>query len=182
MYGPVIQGKLVRLRPPRDEEAKQISTWFEDMEVTRFLKRRYPPSVEMEKEFLDRTARDPNVIWWAVEHEGRLVGGTGIHAIDWRSGFGTTGTVLADKSVWGKGLGRELMQLRADYAFTQTSLRTLRSGYIEGNTASGRAQRSAGYKEVGRWHDDDFIDGKWVDHILTELRRQDWEKSRPGGG
>ena len=114
MYGPVIQGKLVRLRPPREDEVKQISTWFEDMEVTRFLKRRYPPSVEMEKEFLDRVARDPSVVWWAVEHEGRLVGGTGIHAIDWRSGFGTTGTVLADKSVWGKGLGRELMRLRAD--------------------------------------------------------------------
>ena len=178
MYGPVIEGKLVRLRPPRPDEASALAAWFEDMEVTRFLKLRHPPSVEMEKEFLDRTARDPNVIWWAVEHEGRLIGGTGIHAIDWANGFGTTGTVLADKSVWGKGLGRELMQLRAEYAFMQTALRTLRSGYIEGNTASARAQKSAGYKEIGRWHDDQFVDGKWLDHLLTELRREDWEKSR----
>ena len=155
-----------------------MSAWFDDIEVTRFLKLRFPPSVEMEKEFLDRTARDPNTIWWAVEHEGRLVGGTGIHEIDWKHGFGTTGTVLADKSVWGKGLGRELMQLRAEYAFMKTPLRTLRSGYIEGNFASGRAQKAAGYKEVGRWHDDAFVDGKWLDHILTELRREDWEKSK----
>jgi RimJ/RimL family protein N-acetyltransferase len=178
MYGPVIEGKLLRLRPPMPDEAAEITKWFEDMEVTRFLKLRKPPSVEMEKEFLDRTARDPNVIWWTVEHDGRLVGATGIHGIDWASGFGTTGTVLADKSVWGKGLGRELMQLRAEYAFMQTTLRTLRSGYIEGNTASARAQKSAGYKEVGRWHDDAFVDGRWLDHVLTELRREDWEKSR----
>jgi RimJ/RimL family protein N-acetyltransferase len=178
MYGPVLQGKLVRLRPPRPEEPAELSAWFEDLEVTRFLKLRYPPSVDMEREFLDRVARDPNTIWWAVEHDGRLVGGTGIHAIDWKSGFGTTGTVLADKTVWGKGLGRELMQLRADYAFTQTPLRALRSGYLDGNVPSSRAQRSAGYKEVGRWHDDAFIDGKWVDHILTELLRADWEASR----
>jgi RimJ/RimL family protein N-acetyltransferase len=178
MYGPEIQGKLVRLRPPHAEEVTQISTWFDDMEVTRFLKLRFPPSLDMEKEFLDRMARDPSSIWWTVEHEGRLVGGTGIVAIDWKSGFGTTGTVIADKSVWGKGLGRELMQLRAEYAFTQTPLRSLRSGYIEGNVASGRAQKAAGYKEVGRWHDDAFVDGKWLDHILTELRREDWERGR----
>lgn len=181
MYGPVIQGKLVRLRPPQPDELSQIATWFDDVEVTRFLKLRFPPSVEMEKEFLDRMARDPTTIWWAVEHEGRLVGGTGIHGIDWKIGFGTTGTVIADKSVWAKGLGRELMQLRAEFAFTQTPLRSLRSGYIEGNVASGRAQKAAGYKEVGRWHDDAFVDGRWLDHILTELRRDDWERSRGAG-
>ena len=180
MYGPVIEGKLVRLRPPRAEEAEAIGTWFEDMEVTRFLKLRHPPSVEMEKEFLDRVARDANAIWWAVEHVGRLVGGTSILRIDWKHGFGITGTVLADKSVWGKGLGRELMQLRAEYAFTQTPLRALRSGYLEGNVASARAQKAAGYKEVGRWHDDAFVDGRWVDHVLTELLRADWERSKRG--
>ena len=178
MYGPVIVGKLVLLRPPRPEETPQIAGWFEDMEVTRFLKLRHPPTQEAEKEFMEKLGRDPDVIWWAVEHEGRLVGGTSIVRIDWKHGFGTTGTVLADKKVWGKGLGRELMRLRAEYAFTQTPLRALRSGYIEGNVASARAQKAAGYKEVGRWHDDAFVDGKWLDHVLTELLREDWEKLR----
>lgn len=178
MFGPVIVGKLVRLRPPRPEDVADFATWFEDMEVTRFLKLRNPPSADMEKEFFDRVARDPNVIFWAIEHQGRLVGGTSIGAIDWKSGHGTTGTVIADKSVWGRGLGRELMQLRAEYAFMQTPLRTLRSGYLEGNVASARAQRSAGYREVGRWHGDRFIDGEWRDHVLTELLREDWEKAR----
>jgi RimJ/RimL family protein N-acetyltransferase len=70
------------------------------------------------------------------------------------------------------------MQLRADYAFTQLPLRKLKSGYLEGNVASARAQKSAGYREVGRWHKDRFIDGEWVDHVLTEVMREDWEKAR----
>ena len=180
MYGPIIQGKLVRLRPPKPDEAVAISTWFEDLEVTRFLKLRHPPTVEFEKEFLERIGRDPDAVWWAVEHEGRLVGGTSIVRIDWKHGFGTTGTVLADKNVWGKGLARELMQLRAAYAFTQLPLRKLKSGYLDGNVASARAQKAAGYKEVGRWTADRFIDGKWVDHVLTELLREDWERAHPG--
>jgi RimJ/RimL family protein N-acetyltransferase len=178
MYGPVLEGKLVRLRPPRPEDLAAITTWFDDLEVTRFILLRNPPSSEMEKEFLDRMARDQDTVYWIVEHEGRAVGGTSIGAIDWKNGFGTTGTVIADKTVWGRGLGREVMQLRAAYAFTQLPLRKLKSGYFEGNEASARAQKAAGYKEVGRWHGDRFIDGRWVDHVLTELTREYWEKAR----
>jgi [ribosomal protein S5]-alanine N-acetyltransferase len=178
MFGPIIQGNLVRLRPPQAEEAAAMATWFEDLEVTRFIKLRNPPSVEAEKEFLERMARDPDAVFWAVEHDGKLVGGTSIVRIDWKDGHGTTGTLLGDKTAWGKGLARELMQLRADYAFTQLPLRKLKSGYLEGNVASAKAQKAAGYREVGRWHGDKFIDGKWTDHVLTELMREDWAKAK----
>src|SRR3981189_2037300 len=139
MYGPVLEGKLVRLRPPRPEDAALMITWFEDLEVTRFLKLRYPPSVEAEKEWLEKIARDPDHVQWVGEFRGAAAGTTSIVPIDWKNGFGTTGTVIGDKSVWGKGLGRELMQLRAEYAFTQLPLRKLKSGDIDGNEASARA-------------------------------------------
>src|SRR6266568_3251575 len=143
MLGPVIQGKLVRLRPPRADDVPVMIGWFED-----------------------------------IEHEGRPVGATAIHQINWKFGYGTTGTSIGDRSLWGRGIGKEVMQLRAEYAFTQLPMRKLKSGYYEGNDASARAQAAAGYGEVGRWHRDVFIDGEWRDHILTELLREDWERSR----
>ena len=176
MYGPVIEGKLVRLRPPKADDAAVMITWFEDMEVTRFLLRRHPPSIDEEKEWLEKMARDPDHVLWVVEHKGRAVGVTGIHQINWRDGFGTTGTIIGDKSVWGKGLGRELMRVRARYAFSQLPLRKLKSAYLEGNDASARAQAAAGYREVGRHRMDMFVDGKWRDHILTEVLREDRPK------
>ena len=178
MYGPLIQGKLVTLRPPRPEDVDAMVKWFEDLEVTRFLEMRNPPGLEAEKEWLDRMARDPNEIFWVIEHEGRAVGGTGIHHIDWKHGIGTTGTAIGDKAVWGKGLGRELMQLRADYAFMQLPLRKLKSAYIDGNEASGRAQAACGYREVGRYRSERFVDGQWRDMVATELLREDWASSR----
>ena len=54
MYGPLIEGKLVRLRPPKPDDAAAMITWFEDMEVTRFLLRNDPPSLEEEKEWLEK--------------------------------------------------------------------------------------------------------------------------------
>lgn len=177
MYGPVIQGELVRLRPPRPEDAERMITWFEDMEITRFLLLRNPPSIDQEHEWLNKMAKEPDEIVWVIEFEGRIVGTTAIHAINWKEGFGTTGTVIGDKTVWGKGLGRELMQLRTRYAFTQLPLRKLKSGYIAGNGASAKAQQAAGYREIGRWRADRFVDGEWRDHVLTEVVRTDWEKA-----
>lgn len=176
MYGPVIQGKLVRLRPPMPADAEVMMTWFEDLETTRFLGLRNPPSVEMEKEWLETTAKDPNSVIWVIEVGGVAVGTTGIREIDWKNGFGTTGTLIGDRKVWGKGVGREAMQLRARYAFTQMPLRKLKSSYFDGNVASGKAQVAAGYREIGRHHADRFVDGRWVDEILTEVMREDWLK------
>jgi diamine N-acetyltransferase len=178
MYGPVIQGKLVRLRPPKPEDAPAIIRWFEDMEVTRFVLRRHPQSLDEEKEWLEKMARDPDQVVWAVEHKDAIVGITAIHAISWKNGFGTTGTIIGDKNVWRQGLGRELMQLRARYAFTQLPLRKLKSAYLHGNDASARAQAAAGYREVGRYKADMFIDGSWRDQVMTEVMREDWEKLR----
>jgi len=85
MYGPILEGKLVRLRPPQPADAAVMITWFDDLEVTRFLKLQNPPSLDAEKEWLDRMARDPDSVFWVVEHVGRVVGGTSIVRIDWNT-------------------------------------------------------------------------------------------------
>lgn len=178
MYGPIIQGSQFRLRPPRLEDAPTMVEWFADQEVTALLNMRMAMSVEAEEAWLRRAQDASDLISWVIEHEGRCVGTTGIMAIDWANQHGTTGTLIGDKTVWGRGIARELMRLRADYAFTQQPFGKLKSGYLEGNEASRRAQLGAGYREVGRLHREHFRDGRWLDHILTELLREDWEQAR----
>lgn len=175
MYGPVIQGSSFRLRPPRQDDAPAMIAWFEDLEVTARLGRRFPLSLEEEQEWLRRAAADPDGVHWVIEYEGRPVGTTSIVAIDWANGHGSTGTAIGDRSVWGKGIGGEVMRLRAGFAFRELPLRKLRSGYLEGNEASRRALAAAGYREVGRWRQQHFREGRWLDEIMTELMREDWE-------
>ena len=154
-------------------------TWFEDMEVTRYLNVRMSPSLDQEKEWLDGRAKDPDSIFWVIEVDGTAVGSTGVQMIDWKNGFGQTGTMIGDKTAWGKGVAGELMKLRANFIFTQTPLRKLKSSYIEGNEASAKAQAACGYVKVGRWRKDRFVDAEWRDVILTELMREEWEAKKP---
>jgi RimJ/RimL family protein N-acetyltransferase len=178
MYGPIIQGSQFRLRPPRVEDAAVMVDWFADPEVTAFVNMRMGMSLEAEQAWVRRTQEAPNLIAWVIEHEGRPVGTTSINQIDWANQHGTTGTLIGDKTVWGRGIARELMRLRADYAFTQHPFGKLKSGYLQGNEASRRAQLAAGYREVGRLHREHFRNGRWIDHVLTELLRDDWERDR----
>jgi [ribosomal protein S5]-alanine N-acetyltransferase len=178
MYGPVIQGSNFRLRPLRPADAEVMIVWFEDLEVTARLGHRIVPSLASELEWVERCGNDPNLIHWGVEHEDRLVGTTGLIDISWANQHASTGTLIGDKTAWGKGIAGEMMRRRADYAFLEQPFRKLKSGYLEGNVASARAQAAAGYREVGRLHGEFFREGRWIDMILTELLREDWERRR----
>jgi RimJ/RimL family protein N-acetyltransferase len=178
MYGPVIRGSNFSLRPPRDDEAETMISWFEDQEVTARLKLRFPPSPAMEREWLQTQAKDPNCVFWAIEHAGHLVGVSHIAAINWQHRHAVTGTLIGDTSAWGKGIAREMMRLRTEYAFQELGLHKLSSAYLEGNVASARAQAAAGYKEIGRSRQHFWRDGGWLDLIHTEVLRDDWEAMR----
>src|SRR5919202_499652 len=176
MYGPVLKGKLVTLRPPRLEEAGEMAKWFADLDVTERVLLRFPPSIEQEEGFLKNQATNPNSVFWAIEYEGRLVGASGFDAVDWPNQRASSGTIIGDKSVWGRGLASEVMRLRTDYGFRQLGLRKLTSAFLEGNEASWKAMRKCGYREVGRRKAHYFRNGRWLDEILTEVHREDWEK------
>ena len=177
MYGPTLIGQLVILRAPKLEEAAAIISWFQDLEVTRTILRRFPMSVEDERDWLASMSKAPNDVTWAIEASGRLVGVTGIHQIDWISRHGTTGIIIGDKSAWGKGFATETMALRTAYAFRELNLHKLNSAFLEGNEASWKAMQKAGYRQVGRRREQSWRDGRWVDEILTEVLRADWEKA-----
>lgn len=152
--------------------------WFQDQAVTATLKVQFPLLLEEEEEWLRRMASSRNDVLWAIEREGALIGGSGIHGISWMDRRATTGTIIGDRRHWGKGVGRESMQLRTRYAFTHLPLHKLCSAYHEGNEASRRAQIAAGYHEVGRRREQIWRDGRWHDLVLTEVLREEWLSSQ----
>ncbi len=69
MFGPVIEGERVRLEPPRVVDAATFQRWFADMEVTRYLMHRNPPTLRRRGPLARPLGgRDP---------EGRVGGQTG---------------------------------------------------------------------------------------------------------
>jgi diamine N-acetyltransferase len=176
VFGPVLKGAKVTLRPPIEGDAAKFIEWFADQEVTRYIAVIFPLSLELEDDTIKKMGEAKDTVWWAVEAEGRTIGGTGIHRIDWINARATTGTLIGDKAAWRKGYGSEVMRLRTEYAFRQLNLHKLSSGAFVDNEPSRRALVKAGYREVGIEREHLWREGRWHDHWLCEVLRSDWER------
>lgn len=175
MFGPVLKGQKVTLRPPDAGDAAKFIEWFADLEVTRFLGTAFPLSLQAEEDTIKRLGESKNDVWWVIEAEGKCIGASGIHRIDWINAHAITGTVIGDTSCWRKGYGSEAMALRTAYAFRQLNLHKLKSGAFMENEPSKRALQKAGYKQVGVSREDFWRDGRWHDHWECEILRSEWE-------
>lgn len=173
MYGPVIEGERLRLRPHNEKDAHEFVRMLANSEVTRYLQRQEPPSVRSELDWIQDRATDPNTYGWTLEVEGKCVGAFGFDLIDWRNQVATVGIFIGDPALWGRGIATEAAELVLHYGFTQLPLRKIKSGYLAPNAASGKLQANLG-REVGRWSKEYWRDGEYVDHVLTELTREEW--------
>jgi RimJ/RimL family protein N-acetyltransferase len=109
MTVPGIQGPRVRLVPFEREYIDHVLRWFNDAEVTRYTQRAMPLFRLAEEKFVDRMAESKDDVVWAVLDENESpIGVSGIHRIDWINRNAGTGTVLGERSVWGKGYGSEI--------------------------------------------------------------------------
>jgi len=176
MYGPVLTGATVTLRPPDDSDAQRFVDWFADLEVTRYLLRRTGIGLLQEQGHLKKIGESPTDILWMLEADGRAIGATGIHGIDWVHAHASTGIVIGEKTAWHRGYASEAMRLRTDYAFRQLNLHKLSSSTFVENEPSRRALLKAGYTETGVEREHYFREGGWHDHWLCEVLRDDWEK------
>lgn len=177
MFGPVLHGEKVTLRPPGESDVPRYLEWFSDMEVTRFLGRVMALSREQELDWLKRTGESRTDVVWVIEVDGEAIGATGIHRIDWTNGHGITGITIGAKDLWGKGYASETMALRTEYAFRQLNLNKLTSMAFMENEASKRALTKAGYREVGVHRQHYWRAGAWKDVWVCEVLREDWERA-----
>ena len=178
MFGPVLRGEKCTLRPSRKEELSIYQRWFEDPEVLYFTPRPGPFSDAQEAEWFDRAGEDPNAIQWVIEVDGKPVGFTGIHGINWRHGNGETGIAIGDKSLWHKGIASDAMVLRTAFCFRELNLHKIRTRVFMQNEASKRALQKAGYRESGIQREEMYKDGSWHDIWMGEVTREDWEKAQ----
>jgi ribosomal-protein-alanine N-acetyltransferase len=181
MFGPVLRGERVTLRPANDSDPPLFLPWVSDVEVTRYLGRRTGMALFQEIDFFKRVGESKIDVLWIIEFEGRTVGATGIHEISWQNAHATTGTLIGDKTAWGKGVASEAMSLRTRYAFRELNLRKLVTEVFVKNEASRRALEKSGYRTVGIHKEHFFTGGEWHDIWIGEVLRSDWEKSHPDG-
>jgi RimJ/RimL family protein N-acetyltransferase len=174
MLGPILEATRVRVEPPRPEHLPRFVAWFSDPEVTRYLLRRFPPSLRQEERWLESMASSEADIVWAVvlKDTGTAIGVTALHRIDWRYRHGWIEISLGERTMWGKGYATETLRRCTAYAFEELGLEKVLASVYSGNEASLRMLKKIGYEQCGLLRRNAFFGGEWHDEWLGEILRE----------
>ncbi len=170
------RGKKTFLRPVLREDAKLFIRWINDPEVSRFLLAHHPMMEKHEEDWIDSMTKDKesSTHFVILDERGKPIGTTGLRLGVRKDGVATTGTLIGEKSAWGKGYGTDAKMVLLDYTFNTLNLRKVCSSVLAFNERSLRCQLRCGYKEEGRLAAHIYREGAYHDEILLAVWRDDF--------
>ncbi|MBQ3520594.1 MAG: GNAT family N-acetyltransferase [Firmicutes bacterium] len=168
------QNFIIRETEFRDYE--YFAVWEKDPVVTKYLsfdeERSYEDVVteglynKFNKERIDLTI--------VARQSGEPVGRIYISRIDRHSdSLDITKFYIGDPKLWGKGIGREIMNEVLEYCFTFLHMERVTLDYYTGNKRASTLYESLGFKSEGVARNATKKDGKYYDlHLMSMLRSE----------
>lgn len=162
------------LRAPRYDDVGIYTAFMSDPEVTIWLEDRCQRPVH----FHHALAFVLGEAWCrlAIECEGRFVGMTGLEDYDPCNGVARFFIVVGDHDASNRGLATAVARALVSKGFQELGLRKIVSNYFAPNIASGVVHARAGFFEEGVQRQVAWRRGKWVDHVLVSILRDDWRR------
>ncbi len=169
-----MEGKLVRLRAYEKSDLDSIMKWINDEEVTDFLAGgmlTYPVSSITEEKYIESTAQpsDTNKSFVIETLEGKYLGGTAFHAINWLNRSAGLGITIGDKSCWGRGYGTDAMRLMMRLGFDKMNLHRLWLHVYEYNQRAIASYDKLGFKREGVLRKERFYRGSYYDTVVMGI-------------
>jgi RimJ/RimL family protein N-acetyltransferase len=156
-----------RLREPIDPEEEDAygSSWRREWDGRRYHSREHVAAGYL--------ADEPNAYTWAVEHEGRCIGGTGlrVNTDQHRAAF-WIGLFVA--GLRGRGLGRQTTNLVVDWAFSELGAHRVELEVLAGNHRAIRCYQACGFRHEGVRREAELYPDGWRDFIEMAILQQEW--------
>jgi RimJ/RimL family protein N-acetyltransferase len=172
----VLRGDRVTLRAVERDDLDALWRSTNDLEVE-VLGGGFPPGprsrAAIEAEF-DRSHEDTSKIEFAIEADGKVIGFCGLRDIDTTARHCAFGISIFERDYWGRGYGREALELLVEYCFHHRNLNRVWLDVLEDNERARRAYRAVGFVEEGRLRQDAWNDGRLKDSIVMGLLREEW--------
>ena len=175
-------GSRLYLRPVEETDLPACQRWINHPDIRQYLLTVFPFDAQAERawwEGLDRGNPPSGVILAIVLHDGdRLIGTTGLVAIDWLNRSAETGTLIGEQDSWGQGYGTEAKELLLEYSFDTLALHRVHSRTFEFNERSAKHLLRTGFVQEGRQRDAVFRNGEFHDILLYGVLADAWRARR----
>ena len=174
----MLKSEKVILRPGRREDVARQHEFGQDIELYG-LNCAFPHFSSLEKAQSDFETSiqepDENSEWFAIEADGNYIGNCCLIGLHNRHGNLELGIVIGDRDYWGRGYGRQAIQLLLHYGFHYLGARRIVLTTHAKNERAIRCYRACGFVEEGRPRQAIWIEGEYVDLVNMALLRAEWQ-------
>ncbi len=179
-----LSGSRVYLRPVEKEDLPQFYIWFNDPELRGLTGEVYPTSQAGMEEFYNKIQADPHRVWFGIVlcENDQLIGEAGLLRMfpAWRTTDLTI--IIGEKTAWGKGYGREAIELLLDYAFGYLNFHRVSIGVVGSNQQALRFYERVGFVQEGIQRDGYYHNHAYQDFVMMSLLEDEFrEKMRKKG-
>lgn len=164
------------IRETKFSDYQYFTEWEKDDEIIKYMSydedRSYEDVVtEALYNKMDATKLDFTVV---IRADEKPVGRISISRLDRHfDSLDITKFYIGDKSLWGNGLGREIITEVLEYCFTFLHMERVTSDYYTGNKRAAALYESLGFKDEGLARNAAKKDGKYYDlHLMSILRSE----------
>lgn len=164
----VVEGRRVRLRPPREDDAAAFVRWANDPEFAWYQWGRGPGR------FADEAAVRA---WWAlfaqregrlfvIEHEGRAIGFANYRGWREKPRACEIGIGIGERSLWSQGLGRDALGALVKHLADDLGAHRVALSTLSFNDRAIASYKACGFEVEGIGHDAVRADdGRYLDDV-----------------
>ncbi len=173
----MLHGKRVELIAPKKEFIPIFCKWMNDLEVTQYLLRYTPISLEEEEKWYQNLHLREVAIFFSILASdvtpAVLIGNCDIQIL-WKDRIGRVGIVIGEKNYCGQVYGTEAMQSLIEYAFMSLNLHRIELEVLSNNPRAFKSYQKCGFVEEGRRRQALYRNGLYLDSIVMGLLYNDW--------
>jgi RimJ/RimL family protein N-acetyltransferase len=171
----MLEGERVRLRALRNEDTERLNEFWSDLELASLGSNRAPKphSVDQTRELFEDLAKLDDMVRFAIEAEGELVGDCSLHDIDKHNRTCDVGIAIG-KPYWSQGYGQEALRLLVDYAFKNHNMHRVGLEVLADEPRAVNCYRKVGFVEEGRLRQRDWAAGEYHDVLVMSILDEEW--------
>lgn len=171
----MLEGGGVLLRPLRAEDIPILWEHWTDVDVaTRASNEPVKPlTLEETTDLFEELGKKDDLVRFAVEADGELVGNCTLHTIDKHNRCCQIGIALG-KPHWGKGYGQAAVRILVDFAFKHHNMHRAGLEVLADDERAVACYRKVGFVEEGRLRKRDWLNGSYRDVLVMGILEEEW--------